>query len=90
MKVNKDKILNLIFILLPFICLFTIWQVGSLFTNEFILPSLFETLLATGKVLVSGKFYLSLLGTLLRTLIAFTISFLLAFFLAKIILNFCK
>ncbi|MBQ7373379.1 MAG: ABC transporter permease subunit [Clostridia bacterium] len=82
MKVNKDKILNLIFILLPFICLFTVWQIGSSFTNEFILPSLFETLLATGKVLASGKFYLSLLGTLIRTVIAFAISFLLAFLLA--------
>lgn len=82
MKLNKNKILNLILILIPFVCVLIVWQIGSLFTNEFILPSVGETFSALLAIIFQGSFYSSLLGTLLRTLIAFTSSFVVAFLLA--------
>ena len=82
MKSKKDKIVNLILIIIPFACILLIWQIGSLFTNEFILPSVGETFVALVLVFTQSKFYVALLGTLLRTLIAFVISFVLAFILA--------
>lgn len=82
MKSKKDKIVNLILIIIPFACILLIWQIGSLFTNEFILPSVGETFTALLSVFAKSKFYVALFGTLLRTLIAFLISFLLAFVLA--------
>lgn len=82
MKSKKDKIVNLILIIIPFACILLIWQIGSLFTNEFILPSVGETFTALLSVFAKSKFYVALLGTLLRTLIAFVISFVLAFILA--------
>lgn len=82
MKSKKDKIVNLILIIIPFACILLIWQIGSLFTNEFILPSVGETFTALLSVFAKSKFYVALFGTLLRTLIAFVISFVLAFILA--------
>lgn len=82
MDFKKDKIVNLILIVIPFACIFLAWQIGSLFTNEFILPSVGETLSALILVFSKQEFYTALFGTLLRTVIAFGVSFITAFILA--------
>lgn len=82
MKINKDKIINLILVIIPFACIFLAWQIGSHFSNEFILPSVGETFSALYKVLGQGVFYKSLLGTLFRTAVAFAVCFALAFLMA--------
>ena len=82
MKFNKSRITNLILILIPFVFILIVWQIGSLFTNEFILPSVGETFSALLKILGEGKFYGSLIGTVFRTFVAFILSFIVAFLLA--------
>ena len=82
MKINKDKLLNLILVIIPFACIFIAWQIGSRFTNEFILPSIGQTLSGLVEVLGQKTFYSALFDTLLRSLFAFATSFFIAFILA--------
>ncbi len=80
---NQKKSEKLISFLLPIItviCLIVIWWCFSLgVNNEFVLPDPEKSVIAMGKLLSSGEFYVSLAFTLLRSFLAFFISFITAF-----------
>ena len=74
-----DKILNLILPILTVGCILLVWTVASLsVNNEYVLPSVVQTLNELFLLLGQAKFYIAFLFTLLRSVIAFLISFILA------------
>jgi NitT/TauT family transport system permease protein len=82
-KLKKAKKLN---ILLPFVSLgaiIALWAVlAKSIDNEYILPTVEQTVEQFFALFKSVKFYLSFLYTLLRSLIAFLVSFIIATLLA--------
>lgn len=80
---RTDKINGYIVTILTVLGILFFWTVMALIAkSSYILPSIPETLVAIGELLITGEFYFSFLLTILRSIIAFAISFLLAFFLS--------
>ena len=83
MKVNRDKILNLILMVIPLACILLIWQIeAEKIDNEFILTGIGATFKALIGLLKQVEFYRAFWGTLYRTFIAFGLSFVIATALA--------
>lgn len=79
-KEKKDKLINISVSVLTVLFIFLFWTVAAAaIDSKLILPDVYETLSAFGKLFKDGDFYVSLISTLFRTLIAFAASFLLAF-----------
>ena len=80
---NKKLLKNLTISLLSVLTMLVIWSLSSAIINsEYILPSVWQTLVAMANLFGESKFYLALLMTLLRSLIAFAVSFTLGFALS--------
>lgn len=80
---NQNKLTGFAITLSTVVGILIVWTVLALIANSsYILPSIPETLVAMGKLLITGEFYLAFMLTLLRSFIAFSISFLLAFILS--------
>lgn len=80
---KSDKILSAILTFATIAVIIAIWAISSVsINNQFILPSVSQTVSAFFSVLKSAEFYLALLGTLARSFIAFLLSFILAWFFA--------
>jgi len=81
-----DKKARLLNIILPIVALGVVvvfWAVAALIIgNEFILPTVSDTLGALCSLCLSGEFYLAFLFTFLRSIAAFIFSFISAFLLA--------
>ncbi len=73
---KREKILNLIALILPFACIILLWVVFSrAINNEFVLPSFSQTLKEFFKLFTYGEFYTAFAFTMLRSIVAFLISF---------------
>lgn len=82
MKKN-DKLLNLILPLITLTCIIIVWSVGAFVTdNEYILPSVWQTVKEFFALFSDQKFYISLFLTILRSVIAFLLSFIISAVLA--------
>ena len=80
---KKRAIINLILPIVAVVCIVIIWAISaSAIDNEYILPSVSETIKSVFELFSDGKFYLSFSLTLFRSFIAFLISFVIAFLLA--------
>ena len=78
-----DKLLNYILPLLSVLCIVVLWTVAALTVdNEYVLPTVGDTVNALFKLFGEGSFYTAFLLTFLRSLIAFILSFLIACALA--------
>lgn len=83
MKSKREKILSVVLPIISLLCIVLIWTVAALaVNNEYVLPSVTDTLKEAVKLLGKGSFYIALFNTLIRSLIAFLCSFILAFLLA--------
>ncbi len=85
---KTDELINLILPIVTVVCILIIWGACAYFTdNEYLLPTVGDTLKEFFALFVDAKFYSALLSTLIRSLIAFILSFLiastLAFFASK-------
>lgn len=66
---------SLAFSALALVALVACWTIAyAVIGNDYILPSVWETLVAAGGLFAQGRFYLAVGNTLLRTVIAFAIS----------------
>ena len=82
---NKKEILNKALPIITIACIFCFWSIAStIIGDEYILPSVNQTLSALVKLFYSGEFYLSVAMTFLRSIIAFVISFILGIVLARL------
>lgn len=82
MKENK-KIIGSIASLTPFICIVALWAVSAeIVRNEYLLPSIGQTLKEFFSLFTKGAFYVAYFRTLLRSVVAFAIAFSVAFALA--------
>lgn len=80
---KKGKIYDLILVVLTVGCILLLWCVSAhIIDNEYLLPTVYDTLKALLNLFKSGEFYLSVLLTVLRSVVAFVLSFVLAFSLA--------
>ena len=80
-KINK--LLNLILPILTIVFLLIVWQgVAKAYNNEYIVPTIKNTLNELGLLFGEKKFYIALSQTLIRSIIAFLLSFLISFVLA--------
>ena len=80
---NKVKLSNLILSLLSIALVIVLWSVTALIVkNEYVVPSVWQTLKETFSLFGESAFYVGLGMTLLRTILAVAISFILALFLA--------
>ncbi|MBR1968139.1 MAG: ABC transporter permease subunit [Clostridia bacterium] len=80
---KKGRLLNLILPLITALCIIGFWAIAAaVISNEYILPTVTETLSSTIALFSRAEFYLAFCFTLLRSVIAFIVSFLLAFVLA--------
>ena len=74
-----DKILNLILPIVTVIFILVVWTISAILTdNEYILPSIGQTLKEFFRLFIDKKFYLALLFTFIRSVIGFLFSFLVA------------
>lgn len=84
MKENK-KIVCLVASLTPFLCIVTLWAVSSeIVGNEYLLPSIGQTVKEFLSLFTKGAFYVAYFRTLLRSVVAFLIAFAVAFALALV------
>jgi NitT/TauT family transport system permease protein len=82
-KTEKNKLTNLSISILTVLGILIFWTVLALIADSsYILPSIPETVVAIGELLITGEFYISFLLTLLRSVIAFALSFSVAFLLS--------
>lgn len=82
---NKNTLLNVALPLLTVLSIFILWAVASkIIGNEYILPSVTQTLNALLLLLKSKGFYVAVSFTFLRSILAFCISFILGFLLARL------
>ena len=82
---KRDKILNLILPIGTVLAIFCFWYIASIsLDNEYLLPSVKDTVKKVFALFGSEKFYLAFLSTLLRSLVAFIFSFILALVLSAI------
>ena len=82
---------NLIFSLLALVALWLGWLVAYyIVRNDYVLPSVWETLSECGRLLIDGAFWRAFSGTILRTLLAFIFSVLLGVGLALLAVLFDK
>ena len=80
---NKQKAINVILTILPFVCIIILWAVVAILVNNAkVLPSMVETLKAFVALFSHAEFYLAFFGTLLRAIVAFFCSFIITFLLA--------
>lgn len=78
-----DKLLNLILPIVTIVFIFAVWAVSAIVTdNQYILPSIGQTLKEFLALFIDKTFYLALLFTLIRSIVAFIFSFLIASILA--------
>jgi NitT/TauT family transport system permease protein len=76
---QKDRLLNYVLPIMTVIGILAIWGVSSLvIDNEYILPSISQTIKEVALLFGEVSFYRALFSTLFRSLIAFIISFALA------------
>lgn len=89
MKDRKNKIFNLILVLVPFACILLLWGVvAKSVDNQVLLPSVSNTFKEFFSLFTYSEFYLAFFGTLLRAFVAFICSFIIAFVLAFISVRF--
>ena len=85
-KFTKKTVNKIMFFGLPILtvaCLVAVWALASkIIGNQFVLPSVADTVVEFFNLFTKGEFYLALLSTLLRSFIGFFISFIVAFVLA--------
>lgn len=80
-RLKLDK--NLIFSLLAVVFLWVFWLIAYFAVqNDYLLPSFWDTIAETGRMLARGEFWRAFGGTLLRTFCAFALSFLIGTALA--------
>lgn len=80
---NKNRLYNLIFSVFSIAIIVALWAIVALVVkNEYVVPTVSETLSATFKLFTESAFYVALGLTLLRTIIAVVISFAIAFIMA--------
>lgn len=83
MKNKTEKILGAVAPLVTLAAVLAVWAVAARATgNEYVLPSVSDTVKEFFSLFSYGEFYAALLGTLLRSVIAFCISFAAAWGLA--------
>ena len=83
MKGEQNKILNLILPVISVLVIILAWWIASAsINNNFILPSVKETMEEFFALFLDKQFYLAFFLTFLRSFIAFIVSFALAFLLA--------
>ena len=76
---KKERLKDLLYAVLGIVIVLAVWSISaSLINDEFVMPTLAQTIQATFTLLGQGDFYNALFATLLRTLLAFIISFVLA------------
>ena len=76
---KKERLKDLLYAVLGIAIVLAVWSISaSLINDEFVMPTLAQTIQATFTLLGQGDFYNALFATLLRTLLAFIISFVLA------------
>ncbi|MBO5927636.1 MAG: ABC transporter permease subunit [Clostridia bacterium] len=80
---KREKVLNIVATLLPFVCIVIMWAIFSrAINNQVVLPSFSNTIKEFFKLFTYAEFYKSFAFTFLRSLIAFSISFLLSLLVA--------
>ena len=76
---------NIIFSLSAFALMWIIWLIAYYSVkNDYVIPSISDTVASFGKCLISGSFWLAFVNTVLRTVLSFAISFLLSVALVAI------
>lgn len=82
---KKNILFSTLCSLLALVALMIVWIISYYgFRNEYLLPSLWSTLAAAGKLLTEGVFWRAFGFTLLRTLISFLCSFVIGIALAAL------
>lgn len=78
-KTKKERLFDLTYSILGIVFVLAVWSISAnLINDEYVLPTLSQTIKATFALLGQGDFYNALFATLFRTMLAFIISFVLA------------
>ena len=73
---------NIILSAFAFVLMWIIWLIAYYSVkNDYVIPSISDTIKSFGKCLIGGSFWLAFFNTILRTALAFAISFVLSVFL---------